>query len=178
MTCPRPTRLTALITVLVCVAPGFGVRAAVADPTVVFLVRHAERLDATPDSALSNAGRSRAAVLVHLLQSAKLERLHSSDFVRTRETARPVAAAFGLDILFYDPTDLEELANRLRGLGGRHLVVGHSNRTPALVELLGGEPGTPMDETSEYDRLYVVTIGDDGGVTTVLLRYGEPYESP
>ncbi len=28
------------------------------------------------------------------------------------------------------------------GTGGRHLVVGHSNSTPSMVELLGGKPGT------------------------------------
>jgi hypothetical protein len=51
-------------------------------------------------------------------------------------------------------------------------VVGHSDTTPELVGLLGGDPGAPIDEPTEYDRLYVVTLGPDGTVTTVLLRYG------
>ena len=38
--------------------------------------------------------------------------------------------------------------------GLRHLVVGHSNTTPPLVELFGGDAGPPIDEASEYDRLY------------------------
>ena len=54
----------------------------------------------------------------------------------------------------------------------RILVAGHSNTTPKLVELLGGNPGPPIDEKTEYDRLYVVVLGADGAVTTTLLRYG------
>ena len=177
MTHPLSTRVTALIAVLACVAPAFAVRAAAADSTVVFLVRHAERLDDTSDSALSSAGRARAAELVHVLENAEIERVHSSDFIRTRDTAGPVATALGLEVQLYDTADLAALATRLTRDGGRHLVVGHSNTTPPLVELLGGAPGAPIDEAREYDRLYVVTIGDDGVVSTVLLRYGAPYGS-
>ena len=42
-------------------------------------------------------------------------------------------------------------------------MVGHSNTTPALVEALGGDPGSPI-ESLEYDRLYMVTF--EGGVGT------------
>jgi hypothetical protein len=52
-------------------------------------------------------------------------------------------------------------------------VVGHSNTTPAAVELLGGEPGAEIDEADEYDRLYILTIATSGEVSTVVLRYGE-----
>jgi hypothetical protein len=58
--------------------------------------------------------------------------------------------------------------------GGGYLVVGHSNTTPELVEILGGKPGPPIDDANEYDRLYVVTITEDGAVTTEMRRYGEP----
>ena len=37
---------------------------------------------------------------------------------------------------------------------------------------LGGEPGAPIDEAVEYDRLYQVNFDAAGNVTTVLLRYG------
>ncbi len=51
-------------------------------------------------------------------------------------------------------------------------MAGHSNTTPQLVEALGGDPGEPIDENNEFDRLYQVVIGADGSVTTTLLRYG------
>ena len=31
-----------------------------------------------------------------------------------------------------------------------------------------------IDEATEYDRLYIVTIGGDGAVNSMLLRFGSP----
>ena len=156
---------------------GVAAPATAADPLVVFLVRHAERMDAGQDPQLSLQGHQRAAELVVLLRDSGIDQVHSTDFNRTRDTAGPVATTLGLgDVLLYDPSDLPALRERLTRDGGRHLVVGHSNTTPALVELFGGEAGAPIDEAGEYDRLYIVTVGDDDSVSTVLLRYGAPYE--
>ena len=150
---------------------------AAADPLVVFLVRHAETVDAGQDPGLSPQGHQRAAEVAVLLRDSGIDHVHSSDFVRTRDTAGAVATTLGLgNVELYDPSDLPALREQLTQDGGRHLVVGHSNTTPPLVGLFGGDPGAPIDEDSEYDRLYVVTIGDDGTVSTVLLRYGAPYE--
>ena len=65
-----------------------------------------------------------------------------------------------------------EVCDRLVDEGGRHLVVGHSNTTPELVTLLGGSPGTPIEEADEYDRLYLVEVSPHGDVGSTLLRYG------
>ena len=140
---------------------------------VVFLVRHAEKVDHSRDPDLSEAGYLRAEALFRTLADSEIEEVHSSDFIRTRNTAAPVADLFGLETALYDPSDLHALAEELRAVGGRHLVVGHSNTTPALVEILGGEPGPAIEEETEYDRLYILTIGKEG-VHTILLRYGKP----
>ncbi len=145
-------------------------------PLVVFLVRHAEKVDSDSDPGLSAAGRERVAVLVDILRDAEIEFVHSSDYNRTRESATPIADARALDVKLYDPRDLPALAKQLRSSGGRHLVVGHSNTTPELVRLLGGDPVSAIDDRSEYDRLYVVTVGKDGTATSVLLRYGDSPE--
>lgn len=143
---------------------------------VVFLVRHAEKeLNASRDPELSRAGRERSALLATLLRDAELDTIHSSDFIRTRDTAAPVSAAYQLEVELYDPRDLPALVRRINDAGGRHLVVGHSNTTPKVVELLGGEPGTEIDEAGEYDRLYVVTMIGEAESETVLVRYGFPF---
>ena len=144
-----------------------------AEPLVVFLVRHAEKVDSSADPELSPEGVQRAADLAATLADAGVERIHSSDYIRTRDTAAPLAAALGLELEIYDPRDLPSLVALLREAGGRHLVVGHSNTTPNAVELLGGEPGPAVVEATEYDRLYAVTVGGDGAVSTALLRYGD-----
>jgi probable phosphoglycerate mutase len=40
------------------------------------------------------------------------------------------------------------------------------------VDLLGGKPGAPIVEATEYDRLYVVTV-TKGRAKSELRRYGE-----
>lgn len=131
-------------------------------PLVVFLVRHAEKVDSSRDAELSEAGKQRAFELAETLSSGQIEYIHSTDYIRTRETAAPSARFFYLDINLYSPIELETFAAELIKTGGRHLVVGYSNTTPKLVELLGGEPGTPIVEKNEYDRLYVLTISETG----------------
>jgi phosphohistidine phosphatase SixA len=143
------------------------------EPVVVYLVRHAEKASGGKDPELTEAGRARAQALARTLGDAGIESIHSTDFKRTRETAAPLAHRLGVAVRIYDWDEMEALAAAMRAAGGRHLVVGHSDTTPELVGLLGGEPGPAIDEPSEYDRLYIVTIGADGAVTSVLLRYGE-----
>jgi len=144
----------------------------------VFLVRHAEKVDQSRDPELTPAGYVRAATLAQTLRSADIEYVHSTDFIRTRKTADPLAAINGLQIDLYDPSDLRGLVEEMYRVGGRHLVVGHSNTTPRMVELLGGEPGLAINEIDEFDRLYLVSVNRRGEVSTVLLRYGQAYIPP
>jgi phosphohistidine phosphatase SixA len=162
--------LVFLITLLL-----LGCQSPVEQPTesaesVFFLVRHAEKADQEDDPPLTDQGQRRARSLANLLSDAGIETVYSSDTLRTRDTAAPIAADLGLDIDIYDPHDLVELAAMLLGSPGRYLVVGHSNTTPELAGLLGGEPG-PAIEDSEYDRLYVLTHRPAVGTTTVFLRF-------
>ena len=154
--------------------------------TVIFLVRHAERADdetmdppmamdpqMTEDPPLSDAGRNRASLLAEMLRDSGISHIHSTNYRRTRETARLTAEGAGLEVHIYDASDLFSFASQLRATPGRHLVVGHSNTTHSLVEALGGDPGSPI-ETLEYDRMYIVTV-DEGSSPTVLLRFGDPF---
>ena len=138
----------------------------------VFLVRHAEKTADKNDPALTAEGQARAETLASMLADAGLTHIHSSDYKRTRDTAAPLAARLGLEVQIYDPRDLPAMAAQLKSQSGRHLVVGHSNTTPQLTELLGGEGGTPITEATEYDRLYYVTIDANGDVASTLLRFG------
>lgn len=139
------------------------------EPTVVFLVRHAEK-EAGGDPELTKTGCARAEELARTLRDAGIEHVHSTDYARTRATAAPIAERLGLEVELYDPRALPTFLDSVRASGGRHLVVGHSNTTPQAVALLGGEPGEPIVEATEYDRLYAVTLGPEGSVSTLLLR--------
>ncbi|MDX1584701.1 MAG: phosphoglycerate mutase family protein [Thermoanaerobaculia bacterium] len=147
-----------------------------AEPVVIYLVRHAEKVDAglaedPKNPRLSEKGQERADELARLLGEAGVTRIFSTDYLRTVQTVEPTGEALGIEIELYDPHRLEAFAKSLRCLPGRHLVSGHSNTTPALVEHLGGDPGLPITESTEYDRLYVLFIESEE-TTTVTLRYG------
>jgi len=142
----------------------------------VFLVRHAEKTTEKTDPGLTDSGKARAIALADRLDGEGITHIHSSDYIRTRDTAAPLAERLGMEVEIYDASDLPGIAEKLKATPGRHLVVGHSNTTPQLTELLGGDGGTPIVEATEYDRLYVVTIEDGEPVKSYLTRFGAASE--
>ncbi|MEE9380395.1 MAG: histidine phosphatase family protein [Hyphomonadaceae bacterium] len=142
------------------------------DATIIYLVRHAEKTAERPDPELTDAGKARAEALADRLEDAGLTAIYSSDYIRTRDTAAPIAARTGLDVQIYDASDMSVLADQLKTMNGHILVSGHSNTTPELVDLLGGDYVSPIVEAGENDRLYIVTLNEDGTASSVLERYG------
>lgn len=124
--------------------------------TTYYLVRHAEKTTEKPDPALTQEGQKRAKDLADRLSAIPLTGIYSSDYRRTRDTAAPVSSEQGLEVVLYDPRDLDNFAKELLLQKGHILIVGHSNTTPELSGLLGGVTGDPIIEATEYDRLYVL----------------------
>lgn len=133
----------------------------------ILLVRHAEAEAGGTDPELTPAGRRRAEALADLLATEPLTAILATDTRRARATAAPAAARHGLEVQLYDPRRLADLAGGLLQRGGTILVVGHSNTTPELVRLLGGDPGAPIGH-DEHDRLYRV---DGASGETTLERF-------
>lgn len=150
--------------------------------TTIYVVRHAEKLtgpDAGRNPELSEAGQTRADVLAELLRDKNISHIHSSNYIRTRNTGAPLAKIMGIEIELYDPRDLSALAAKIKEQsqsgGVHHLVVGHSNTSAETVTALGGETsGKPIFEPTEYDRLYKVELTKDS-IHTKLTRYGVRY---
>lgn len=131
---------------------------------VVYLVRHAEKMaDGTSDPRLTDEGRARACNLANFFADKGLTHVLSTDYRRTQETATPVAKALGLKVEEYDPKHLPVLAMMIENRPGTYLIVGHSNTTPEMIRLLGGEDIGAWDE-KEYDPFYEIHF--DGGVVT------------
>ncbi|MDO6640368.1 phosphoglycerate mutase family protein [Shewanella sp. 5_MG-2023] len=146
--------------------------------STIFLVRHGEK-QTGEDPQLTEQGKNRALALANTLSAIKLDAVYSTQYQRTEQTALPTANSQYLKISYYNPRELAEFASQLQlNSGAKVLVVGHSNTTPKLVNLLGGEPGTEINEKSEFDRLYIVTIfapsiteKPAAQVSTTLLKY-------
>ncbi|MBY9066361.1 histidine phosphatase family protein [Hyphomonas sp. WL0036] len=145
-----------------------------AEVSRLFLVRHGEK-ETGADPALTAEGAARAQVLAERLAGEGVTEVWSTATRRTQETARPLAQAQGLTIQTYDASALPTFANQLAETPGVKLVVGHSNTTDALAALLGADPGPPIDEAGEFDRLYVITVSDTYQVGSEIQRYGAPF---
>ena len=141
--------------------------AAMAEPSAIYLVRHGEKMSEHGDPDLSPAGRTRAQHIATLLHRTGLTGIFSTPTNRTRQTAEPSAQTTGLAVQVYDPKQPKALVEKVKGLTGAVLVVGHSNTLTELVRLFGGAPGTDIGD-NEYDRLYQLTPGVGGAVNTVL----------
>jgi broad specificity phosphatase PhoE len=156
-----------------------GAWAAANEPTVVLLVRHAEKADATDQSPLTADGSRRAVELSRVLKDARLTAIFTSAVRRTKETAAPTAASQHLTPAVLEKEAAAQRAQLLRP-GARVLIVGHSNTVPAIIATLGGPAVTIADD--EFNGLFILTIPAPAAAgqpaaaapTLVTLRYGAP----
>ena len=142
--------------------------------TTVILVRHAEKAGASGDVPLSPAGISRANELARVLSGTSIAAIYVTPYLRTEQTAQPLAAAHHLDPIIAKNMDTyarDVVSAILRGHKGQTVVVvGHSNTTPQVIRTLGIS-NPPAVADSEYDNLFVVSVVD-GGAKLVSLKYG------
>jgi phosphohistidine phosphatase SixA len=146
----------------------------------IFVVRHAEKQSESndPPTPLSEAGAARARRLADLLQHAGVTAILSTDMVRTRSTAEPLARLRNLPIETYAARDARggfDAAALARALRERHakdvvLVVGHSNTMGPLLSALGC-PGEITIGANEYDNLFVVVPRAGGAPELLRLRF-------
>ena len=135
----------------------------------IYLMRHAEKMTDSKDPDLSPTGVRRAQSLNKRFNSIDIDHIYSTDYKRTIQTVQPIATEHGIDIKTYDPRQLDSFSTSLKNeISGDVIVSGHSNTTPALVNLLLGRDEFPQLDESEYGDLYVVSIYTDS--TTVELR--------
>lgn len=154
-----------------------GFNASVHAQTVVVVVRHAERAPGSGDPPISEIGRARATALAELLKSSNVAAIITTQLLRTRQTAEPLAAALRITptVVNAQP-DLARHAAEVAGAARRHagktvLVVGHSNTVPAIVAALGG-PAFPGLCEPEYDAVFTVVIDAAGAARTMKSRFG------
>ncbi|QJX48484.1 histidine phosphatase family protein [Hymenobacter taeanensis] len=152
----------------------------VGSPTTVYIARHAEK-DPTPglaDPALTEVGQQRAQALREELTKAPkpVSVIFSTNTLRTRTTAMPLATQLQVPVEVYDARQLPALAARIRRdyPGKAVLVVGHSNTILETVEALGAPRPVPTVADNEYNYFLEVTMPRDSTKTptAVARRYG------
>jgi len=147
-------------------------------PTIVYVVRHAEKSQSDPaqrDPALSAPGQARSEALVSALRDAPLSAVFATEFKRTQHTVQPTAKAHGLEVTIAAARDPSALAAQITSdfLGQTVLVAGHSNTVPAVLKALGvAEP--PELAESDYDNLFIATLIEGQPTTMLHFHYGAP----
>ena len=135
------------------------------DIFTIYLVRHSEKdlfANNPSDPPLSPCGEQRSENLSSFLKDVHLDVIYSTDYVRTKSTARPTANAKGLEIEQYDAQELKDFSQFLIDRQQDALVVGHSNTTGVLAGLLVGENRGAFD-LDIYDRVYQVVVYKNKG---------------
>ncbi len=132
----------------------------------VFLVRHFEKQKGMPDPSLTDLGLKRAGELAKILQGEDIQHIYSTDYNRTQQTATPFSKLTEAPIKSYSPKALAEFAASIKAMKQSALIVGHSNTTPMMIHLLGGQADS-IDE-SEYGVLYKLSLEGDQVSQTII----------
>ncbi len=133
----------------------------------IYLVRHAEKQQEGENPGLTQCGQLRAKQLASLLSQVKITQVYSTSYQRTRQTATPFAKKQHIALQNYNPRHLEQLSIQLQQRKENSLVVGHSNTTPQLAELLSKQKMAPLTEL-DYQQLYQIQFVADEVIVTLL----------
>ena len=152
---------------------------AITGPSLVVLVRHAEKATApASDPDLSAAGVDRARALADALVNLAPTAIIVTPTRRTAQTAEPLAKKYGVTPetvpLAGGQKHIDAVAEAVMKHEGVVVVVGHSNTIPAIIKALGG-PEMPDLCDSEYNNVFVLKPGVDGKPAELIrAQYGAP----
>jgi len=151
--------------------------------TRIYIVRHAEKYtgkDAGKDPFLTSAGYERAGELMRVLKNKGISRIYVSQYRRTQLTADSLRIVLGIDTVHYQADTLcDDLMKRILNkgdMGGRILIVAHSNTIPYIIRKLGltDIPAIEIAD-NEYDNLFLVKKKRKR-LVLARSRYGRPLE--
>lgn len=126
--------------------------------TRYYVVRHAEKLNNTDNSPLSEAGFRRSGVLAERLSSKDIRVIFVSDKQRTQQTAAPTAARFSLTPIIIPREETDRLITELKKISGKNiLVVWHLPEVSEVVNALSPLDTIPPIPADEFDNLFVIT---------------------
>ena len=140
--------------------------------TTYYLIRHAEkvRTDKTNrDPHLTVEGQQRAQSWSNILAEVPFDKVFSTPYHRTKETAQPLAMAKNLPITLYNPRSLYDAEFQEQSKGKIVLVVGHSNTTPALANKIIGQEKYPQIDDDKNGNLYILQVSPQGVTSQLLL---------
>ncbi len=134
------------------------------ETTTYYLIRHAEkdRTDKTNRNPnLNENGLKRAEKWAEYFKDIELGAVYSTNYNRTKQTAKPTAESKKLEVLSYNPRTLYDSIFQSATEGKTVLIVGHSNTTPVFANKILGEKMYENMDDHDNASLYIVTISGD-----------------
>ena len=140
--------------------------------TTYYFIRNAEKLrvDKTERNPnLNLKGFKRAEAWKEVFSNISFDAIYSTDYTRTKLTAKPTADSKNLPILIYNPRDMYSKAFQNQTKGKTILVVGHSNTTNVFANKVIGFDKYQGIKDNNNSNLYIVTLTDKKA-SSVLLK--------
>lgn len=154
-------------------------KATVENPTMIYLVRHAEKaqpiqmaeLMSTPskDPELSETGKNRAQLLKELMAKEDISGIFSTAYKRTMHTVQPLSDSLSIPIQTYDMQNVKGIIDSLitETSGKRFLFSGHSNTILPIIDYLNAQRPQENIAEGEYDKIFKVIVRADTSLVQV-----------
>ncbi len=129
-----------------------------------YLIRHAEklRIDKTErNPKLNEKGILRAEKWKEVLKNINLDKIYSTNYNRTIETAKPTSNSQNIDIEIYSPSNIDYRNFKEVNKEKKVLIVGHSNTIPNFVNGLIEKDFYDQIDDLNNSNLYLVNICDN-----------------
>ena len=137
--------------------------------TTVYLIRHAEKADSSPNTELSAEGKKRANDWATYFKDTPIDLIYSTPYLRTQNTCSPTAISKQKEIISYNPRELDLKKIIAENPGKTILITGHSNTIPKQINQLLSEDKYPEIPESEFGNLYIIKA-KSGLITTELIK--------
>jgi 2,3-bisphosphoglycerate-dependent phosphoglycerate mutase len=147
------------------------------EPTIIYLVRHAEKVTTDPDNQdpdLSPEGYQRAEDLRKRLAGEQLSAAFVTPYQRTRLTVQPLASEKNITLHTYQPHVYQALVDTIRQhcVGQTVVVVGHSNSVLEIIEAFGAKRPLKTLTDQDYDYLFRIVLPRRGKPSVKAEQYG------
>ena len=171
-------KLLKVLCFLFCVHPAYTQTLGLKDSfseSVYYFIRHAEKDRSNAENKnpeLNQQGKIRALNWLYFFREIPLDKIYSTNYKRTIQTVEQIAEEKNIAISYYSPENIDAEIFKNQNKNMSILVVGHSNTTPALVNLIIGQNKfEKMDDNDNSSMFVVRELAGEITVERIITKY-------
>ena len=143
--------------------------------SIYYFIRHAEKDSSNPEDKnpdLNQQGKIRALNWLYFFREIPLDKIYSTNYKRTIQTVKQIAEEKNITISYYSPEKIDAENFKKQNKSLSILVVGHSNTTPALVNLIIGQNKFEKMNDSDNSSMFVIReLAGEITVERIITKY-------